>query len=297
MSAPAARTNRPAPAGHAGSAKGTRQRLDELDALLQRMLDLPVNPDAAAEEVEEEARDPIPARPARATAEPPPPERRGYPPSYMVVETSTPPFPEAPEGQYEDPLAPRQVEEPRDALFETPGPGGRPEFGADLPTDPIGDLARLRARLESKEEEWVPLRSSWQPSEQTWKPLAETWQQSRALPAAPPAQQPAWTGAPQPWLPEREDRPPWSEEPVVPLAPPHAVTPREAPERPAALLPLVWFNKTFDLFLFPLGPAGGWLKRPSGRGFLGTIGLLCLLGAAALAAATRAGIEGLGWPR
>src|SRR5262245_28144252 len=153
MSASTARTNR--------SGRDTRQQLDELDALLQRMLDLPVHQDPPEGESEEGYAEP--PRPARPPAPPrPAAKQRSYPPSYMVVETSTPPFMENDEPTAHPGLDPRQVEDPRDALFETPTPGGEHDFGAPSADDPMDDLARLRARLESKEGDWVPLRSSWQ---------------------------------------------------------------------------------------------------------------------------------------
>lgn len=59
---------------------------------------------------------------------------------------------------------------------------------------------------------------------------------------------------------------------------------------PLLLKPVVWFNALFDLLLWPTGPLGWWLKQPSGRGVLGVLGILCLLGAIALAVA-----DGIGW--
>jgi hypothetical protein len=204
----------------------TRQQLDELDALLQRMLDLPVN------QVDEEA-DGAPAgeTPARPVPQPPvsyrvpepppappsltaeravgfkpqvrapePPARppASYPASYMVVETATPrlvpPAPPEPEPEADDAeamdLQPRVV--PAVEFPEQPGPS------ADLPSTPSDhqEVEELTPsghhpggeRVEP-EAEWVPLRSSWHPSPQTWQPLAETWhqhRQAREPSAAPP---------------------------------------------------------------------------------------------------------------
>jgi hypothetical protein len=50
------------------------------------------------------------------------------------------------------------------------------------------------------------------------------------------------------------------------------------------------FNAAFDLLLLPWGPPGRWLRGPSGRTFLATVGVLCLLGAAALAVVDRYGL-------
>jgi hypothetical protein len=214
MSTPLARSPRPSSSRAETAPAPTRQQLDELDALLQRMLELPVKD---ADEPEEPA---VPnyVDPPRRTVEPPaprkevraaeanpsrkqpvPPSRtptephlRAYPASYMVVETSAPyfmPSHQAPAPPTDDAgLGPRlMAEEPeeREQLFEEPVPGGRHDLVADEPPpDPAEELARLKADLGAPPEEWVPFQSSWQPSEQTWKPLAETWQQART-PAEP----------------------------------------------------------------------------------------------------------------
>jgi hypothetical protein len=222
MSTPLART----PRASAGTAP-TRQQLDELDALLQRMLELPVHP---GEEGDEEARlpdlpaprkaapppppprvpqaRPVPPRAEARVAEPPrrsppaappPPDAEGpraYPASYMVVETSAPNYLTEPH-EADAGLAPRVVPPlpPVPASspgFELPVPGGRHDLEADDPVDPAEELARLKASLEEQPEDWVPFQSSWQPSEQTWKPLVESWEQARTVPPPPPP------GAPPP---------------------------------------------------------------------------------------------------
>src|SRR5262249_10207796 len=83
--------------------------------------------------------------------------------------------------------------------------------------------------------------------------------------------------------------------PSTPVLHPTAPQPMAAPAPSARepswpLAPLVWFNRAFDGFLRPLGPAGRWLRRPAGRNLLGLLGLLGLSAAAALALA-----DGLGW--
>jgi hypothetical protein len=70
----------------------------------------------------------------------------------------------------------------------------------------------------------------------------------------------------------------------APLPPP--------PQYPPVLLPVVWFNQAFDLLLLPFGPLGRWFQGRSGRALLGVVGLLCLVAAAALAAA-----DGIDWTR
>lgn len=265
MSAPVTSTPRP-------PAPTTRQQLDELDALLQRMMDLPVSqadPEATPAPPVAPRPRPQPAPPPRPAA----PSRKAYPPSYMVVESSAPSF---------APPAP-----PPEEPLEPPTPGGRHQLVED---DPMGELAKLRARLEREEEtpsDWVPLRSSWQPSAQTWKPLAETWEQSKAPP--PPEPRPAHG----PRVQTREAPPPvvvaTSPAPQATPPTPPPLPPATKPRRPVILWPLVAFNVVFDVFLWPLGPLGTWLKRPAGRSFLGTIGLLCLVAAVALAVADHVG--------
>jgi hypothetical protein len=276
MSAPVAHTTRPA-----GTAQATRQQLDELDALLERMLQLPVNA-TEPEPVEE----PPPMRPARqeAPARPAPgrpttPRQRSYPPSYMVVETSTPSY-------FETPAPPRQPEAglgPR--LLDPAGPSYHEPAHHAMPDAPAHEESPPED-YETGEGDWVPLRSAWQPSAQTWKPLAETWEQAKTAPEPT-----------RPWTP-----PPPVMEPAIPPAPtvsePVAILPpAPAPEPPAEtpsawLLPAVWFNRGFDACLAPLGPVGRWLQGPAGRGFLGTVGLVALAGACALAVA-----DGIGWTR
>jgi hypothetical protein len=308
--------------------------LDELDALLQRMLDLPVQqaeeepeppvPPAAPSRREPLVRLTIPAfrRIATTPPEPLPPSI----PSYMVVETNTPvdlsaPAPPTVEAAEAD-LGPRILRPEPQPPFEEPVPGGRHDLEADDPVDPAEELARLQAELGRPPEEWVPFQSSWQPSAQTWKPLAETWQQARTVPvpsdetpgglSSPSQGRPALREMPQatrpsgpvivtqtaplpepPPLAEPVVRPgpmPFTEALVAARSPSPPVALPSAPPRSIALLPLVWFNAAFDLALTPWGPVGEWFKGKGGRGILGTVGLLCLAGAAALAIA-----DGFGW--
>jgi hypothetical protein len=294
----------------------TRQQLDELDALLQRMLDLPVN---QVDEAETSPPEPLPRatapqRPASSGAaasvprSSPQPRAASrpvvYPPVYTGTEVSAPSYftPQDEESTPEG-LGPRLVQEqPVDdePPFEEPVPGGRHDLEEDTPVDPTEELARLKAQLDppvfppagvgsapapagAEPAEWVPLRSSWQPSAQTWKPLAERWAQSTPEPAPAAPAFPPRTGPSGPVVTTQtavEADPPADPTPQAPEAP---------PPRPWPLLPLVYFNAVFDLFLIPWGPPGRWLRGPSGRTFLGTVGVLSLLGAAALAVADRFG--------
>ena len=241
MSAPVART----PRTPGGSSQGTRQQLDELDALLQRMLTLPVNqteePTSAAPEEEPPAEEewtppqqravaPAPRipepepRPAPQPFQPPqhaPLPPRSYPASYMIVETATHPYFDSRDEPNDAGLGPRLLNtphqhQPTPYAFPAPVPGGRHELVEDTPYDPIGEAAR--ARLAAPEEgEWVPLQSSWQPSAQTWKPLAETWEHSRGgVPPRPTLPEPPMM--PTTPRPSRE-MPDWRDN-VIPPAPP-----------------------------------------------------------------------------
>jgi hypothetical protein len=344
MSAPVARTSRTP----GGSVQGTRQQLDELDALLQRMLSLPVNhgegspPVGLAPEEEMPAEEewipsPTPRTPAiPRLAEPTQPTyaphqpasrplpqspHRSYPASYMVVETATPPYFEQ-RGEPKDCLGPRMVsaerhQQPTPYSFPPPVPGGRHDLVEDTPIDPIAEVARAQLAMPDEGGEWVPLQSSWQPSAQTWKPLAETWEHSRgSAPPRPTLPEPPMMPTPARVAPEM---PAWRDN-VIPPAPPgyeemqrSAFSPPQsarpaAPENtplpapvaqvapakrtPLVFAPVVWFNKGFDLMLFPLGPLGRWFRGQSGRTVLGTVGLLCLAGAIVFAV-----VEGFGWTR
>jgi hypothetical protein len=263
-----------------GSLNPTRQQLDELDALLQRMLELPVNQteEKNEAEAEEEADESSPPPVVRPTAT--------KPPAYTVVETASPrPLPAA------SGFAPRPspLTPPETIAEERPQP---PAAGADTPA--------------SEAEMWVPLRSTWQPSAQTWQPLAESWRQANA-PAAPPVVVSSPIPSPQVDPPPPEVAPPAlapveSVQDIAPPAEPASVadapveprlslTAEDAPVAPRLLLPLLWFNQGFDACMAPLGVAGRWLCGPSGRQALGLAGLACL--AAAVVVAVSAGMS---WP-
>jgi hypothetical protein len=298
----------------------TRQQLDELEALLKRMLELPVNPLAETEESEDEDEPAAPEAQDQATeAEPATPSV-----SYMVIETASPrPIPPA-SGYEQRPslLAPRLVPvaaPPESPVEEELAPiEPTVAFEPAAATEPEASLAETPAADPASEDEvWVPLRSTWKPSEQTWQPLAESWQQANGAAPAPAAMPPEM---------------PTLKLDLIPLTPPapasigaveHPATPEEPAARPSAsaaeevpmptaaapmqprlslsaedapvsvspvLLPLVWFNQGFDACLTPLGAAGGWVCGPRGRQLMGTVGLLGLAAAAAIIVSA-----GMGW--
>ncbi len=297
-----------------GSLNPTRQQLDELDALLKRMLELPVNQIDNADEAEGEEEADEPAAPAVVPMEMKP---LASPISYMVIETASP-----------RPLPPSSGFEPRPSLLtprlvpvtpppESPVEEEEPAASAEdapptedpLPAPSAVETETSAADSPSSEAEvWVPLRSTWQPSAQTWQPLAESWQQAQgaapefAAPENPPPDPTPLEVLPLPTLPDAAD----PIESVTPAAPtvapaaPVAAPPAEsrlqlsAEDAPVAvspfLLPLLWFNQGFDACLSPLGAPGRWLCDRRGRHALGTVGLLSLAAAAAVAVCA-----GLGW--
>lgn len=284
----------------------TRQQLDELDALLQRMLDLPVNqledvpPPPEEEPATQEGGEPGIEAAAPTAVAPEFPAERVPPVSYTVVSTTD----------------------------ERPAPAGESAEPAAAPKEEDGG-------------DWIPLKSSWRPSAQTWGPLAEKWQQARSAdpavsgPSGPaPAREAKTTEAPTeaPAAPVAEEAPaPPTEKPPV-ADPPSQREPHrsDSPRTPVAgdsglsrdpvagvsglsrgpsagasglsrgpdagvpgspspvaarprrwrtgwmLGPLVGFNKGFYACLSPLGPPGRWLSGPAGRTLLGLAGLLCL---------------------
>lgn len=196
-----------------GKLNPTRQQLDELDALLQRMLELPVDPLDEAEPTENEeavdeplyapetppslppmtfGHEPPPSPPALASNHEPPPllhppqPRSSAPPvSYMVVETASP-----------RPIPPASGFEPRPSMLTprlvpvTTPPEAVEDEGEMFapPSSPLPDLRMPHLSPPEGEtplpptdpQAWVPLRSTWQPSAQTWQPLAESWHQANS---------------------------------------------------------------------------------------------------------------------
>lgn len=335
----------------ASSAHPTRQQLDELEALLQRMLQLPVSP-AGDEPAAPPAPDPVVARsPDRATAASTGiPEASGDLRSGPVGRSGDRPTTRSedrPTARSEDRpttkgAAPRE-DRPTKADHADSAANADEAQSAGLPVQPPH---RFRDRPQSPQEEvhagetegeedWVPLRSSWKPSAHTWGPLAESWEQAQRGSGRqrirhddkPAAEQPA-TPPPTPALTPRlvsrheaeENKPgPIAEEPapqpverlVYPrpafpplpqsiLTTPGNTQPRNLvpgpagtqTELPLAVLPLVWINHGFDALVGRAGKPGRWLCGPAGRNFLGSLGILSLVGALALVIA-----GWLGWTR
>jgi hypothetical protein len=294
----------------AGTLNPTRQQLDELDALLQRMLELPVHPLEKSEQAKTEEPAEAPPPPAAIQGERQASAGRSIrhqpadagrspnvyrlpidalpPVSYTVVETASP-----------RPLPPASGFEPRPSTLTPRLLPVTPPPETPVSPPPVAEA--------SEAETWVPLRSTWQPSASTWPPLAESWHQanSGATPLAAPG--PIADSRPNP-------TPPQSAEPAInveksvpvpagetvigtenaenqaPGGPQLSVSAQDAPSAVSwPLLPLVWFNQGFDACLAPFGAPGRWLCG-RGRVVLGFIGLACLAAAAAIVANT-----GMGW--
>jgi hypothetical protein len=230
----------------------TRQQLDELDALLQRMLALPVN----------QAGDGV-------TAEIDAPPKMSQLPGQESVSYRTPDF-----GENEQ--LPAQTE----------------EADAEPAAPPRLDDAHVSSTDEGQDDpdNWVRLSSTWKPSPHTWKPLAQSWQQPRTTPVSKPAQEspPSGEEALETPAPETVPGPPLSpvEIPASPSAMARTYLPAPKQEEPPLagwLLPVLWLNIVFDWLLLPWGPPGRWLRRDGGgRTLLGVLGGLLLVAAVAL---------------
>jgi hypothetical protein len=274
----------------------TRQQLDELDALLQRMLDLPVN---AAE-----------AKPA-LRSEP------------ATKETAQPTVTPDDRGR----LEPRILSMPtRDAT----APQAHDAGGAEADSDDEEAWVPLRSSWQPSAQTWGPLAKQWQEAQQTGQALPGGRKRSkppapsdaddstepnsvRAAPAGPkesdprheagdPEQQPipdklstAWQVDAHPAGEALERLPA-----LKTLLPPPAIPPaekrvepnfsEEQPPLPLGLWPLAAITAVFDGCLSLLGPVTKPLRTAGGKSFLGAVGLLCLAGAAALAA-----LDWFGW--
>ena len=205
----------------------TRQQLEELDALLKRMLDLPVN--AAGDETETEEAAPAGA-PAQAEAPPAasPPEAMRGPHHPALARPAEPPaavnYQTADTAEAD--LKPRLVSAAPEA--------GRKEIAAAPPPDKAVEGPQGAG-------DWVPLTSSWRPSARTWKPLSDAWRQAQtgtgAAPVAPPWMRDASPTPPPEPMPT-PPAPPRAEAPPPPPVPAEASPPPEEPApRPVALSP------------------------------------------------------------
>jgi hypothetical protein len=255
-----------------------RQQLDELEALLQRMLAVPV--DRLESQKTDSAVQPGLTDSAVSYTAPKEPENQLAPKidfqalkKQLAAQTqnaqreSTPAPPsfgvEAAEGR-----APSHPDEPSPI--------------AQLVDDPRGVSVTPQSSdheeplTNRNDDSWVPLSSTWQPSSLTWKPLAQSWQQSPT--AAPPVGEPGAVRAEEAVAPEPINPPAINSQVAAETMLPQNLTLEEPIDRWANLL--VWFNRGFDYCLWPLGPAGAVLRTPTGRLGLAILGASCLVAAA-----------------
>jgi hypothetical protein len=250
--------------GQPGTAlNSTRQLLDELDALMQRMLSLPVGdaPDAGGPVVSQATavvvspatKKPTPAAESKSAPEPDSTTHdsaQEKPTSYIYEQTESE---EAAEAESDSEI--EVVEEPAEQADDVPAKPGRDSAGVRGRVSAPSSGERRRVSPENrKNPSRTPSRSSPQlspVSAETLASLAEIstdldkeqiLQRSKLL-AAGAARQRRW------WL--------W---------------------------PLAAVNRTFDLCTHCLGPLGSWLRQPGGRTFLGWVGLALLLAALGLQA-------------
>jgi hypothetical protein len=252
------------PRSSGGPANPTRQQLDELDALLQRMLNLPVN---KMDNLEANRAEPPPLSYAATDAEGAPAEGQA-----AVVDD-----------QIEQSQSERQASgSDESATTEAPSPGP--------------------ASLENKAEgeAWVPLSSTWQPSALTWKPLARSWKRPNAGKVS--TEQEAANSPAAASSPNEQQAPPVPADIVPPIqaSNPGGGQKRDsslsanqaAVEEPIARWAtlLVWCNNGFDLCLTPLGALGRFCQTRPGRLGLAILGLGCIVAAAVVSL-----IDWIGW--
>jgi hypothetical protein len=233
-----------------------RQQLDELDALLQRMLTLPVNHLA---EPEDKQRREAPLTQPLAKA------RNKF--ATLVEKPSTPPRPVV-----DEKVRPPLPDDRPTPLLRTESPSGLPAPISVLPTITSASAPSLAEPPPATEMKSV--------ISSPGIVLPEI------VPESEPGETPGGRGAEQSRAFRAPDAAP-SAEPIIPKKPSeflerHRARLRE--ERRAApwLKPLEWINRLFDRCAVALGRPGLWLVRPETRDFLGWIGIGLLLAAAVI---------------
>ncbi|HUR52581.1 MAG TPA: hypothetical protein VMZ71_00485 [Gemmataceae bacterium] len=238
----------------------TRQQLDELDALLQRMLALPLNPPDTPS---------TPAQPVPVAPEPLghfPRSRgsgglgngRGVGDEQVTVPEPPPALPTvAPNWRVDPPAAPA----PHMLLAAAPLPLPDPVLPPPAP-----EPAPVAAKPEREPEPVVP----------TPAPVRVVAPRLSDEPAAPP--------------PPKPDLPPL----------PPQLTTAIAPPTPWALVPLVAVNRLTDAVLGVLGPVGKVLRSGFGRNLFGVAGVLLIAYTAARVAQVQGWVTlpfPLPWPK
>jgi hypothetical protein len=240
----------------------TRQQLDELDALLQRMLELPVSgPDQD-----------------RGSQAPPPPAASSGQRSEAATDQSERYAQMAPPAGH-DSIGPRVVQsESPDERPAEPAGGHAPEW------------VPLRSSWQPSPQTWGPLARQWQAQQESRtmrsRPSAETTDHDPAARSFPEAEhedsiqdEDALLPLPNSW---KADARAVTQPAVVP--PPKQIetsTSADQPPLPISLWPFAAIDTAFDMLLMLTGPLGRRLHSPAGKSLLASIGVIALLAAAA----------------
>ena len=268
----------------------TRQQLDELDALLQRMLELPVSAaeeDAAAVRKPETESDRLEPRvltmPARneandATAGDSETDENGE--AWVPLRSSW-----QPSAQTWGPLAKQWQEAqqagqtlPKVPRKKSPAPQRLPKAEEDEESVRTESVVARRRSVEPQPEFLHGTTASESNEASDSAPLPTSWQVD-ANAASEPLEP----------LPSLKALLPPLAAPTAERSPEPAPTTYEPP-LPAFLWPFAAIDTLFDGCLLVLGPLGKPMRSRPGKSFLGAIGLLCLTGAAVLAA-----LDWFGW--
>lgn len=251
------------PAADPPALNATRQMLDELDALMERMLAVPI------------AESPEPAPPQTAATQPP---SRPMAATLTLLQAPV----DEPRAPYRPPVGPTPAKSGFDPAHAGTNPSHLPR-PAPSPPSPLllgtgGNGSTVGAVGSSAEPAW---------SEMAGYPSL----------TYPPAE----ASEPYPELPALPDSPAATPEALSHFALPPASDPSldellaDVPEPPASLaawfiLPVLWGNRLFDQGTMLLGENASWLRGTLGRTALGMAGLI-LFGAALLWLAR----DWLGW--
>jgi hypothetical protein len=251
-----------------------RQQLDELDALLQRMLTLPVNQPS-------EASGPAPEPPPSPPVEKPKPRA----PLHSLERFTLPPLP----AKEQTPPAPVMVKD------QPPSPRPEPPAkrrGPVVVFQPVHSPTTLTVASSPS--------ITVEPLPETKEETSSVVMAAAAAVASAPA--PGWGPIPEapptsaPILPPQKTEP----EPELPPARSpflerHQARLRERRRSKPWMGPLAGINYLFDRFAIVFGSPGLWLTGPDGRAVLGWMGLGFLLAALAILAGDWLGWSWPGW--
>lgn len=253
----------------------TRQQLDELDTLLQRMLSLPLN------------------QPEPAVAYPPPPPLPDLPAASWRTDTPTPT--KTPHLAAEVPPA---VVTPSFLPFPPAARAAAPEsppvrlFAPD-PFSPKAPASEPPVMRSAPTQPQPPT-----PAEEYAPPVGSGTLRGVDAPALPrdfrPAPEPPVRPAPPLHPSSAVEFPEVNPFADLPETTPPAPEPAAAPPVPVPLWPLFAVNWVIEFALGWFGPLGHILTRPLTKTLLGWLGVLLLLGAGVWAAR---GMGWVSWPR